>query len=519
MSLLHEKSILYAMRYNCTKEKEAGLLAHEPDNVIAEATKYDALVTQVKFLKSLPRIPLVFIGLGFYRAWIEIASISTYTDFPLNLLSAGEVFQITAVVVWLLAALFAKRFAPISKRRTLYFLSGGVLMLATIANYYTMLNPQIGNYVALPVAVASGAAIALVILIWSEFFSCLNPLRTALYYSCSIVVAALLIFLSKGLVAEYLIVFKVMLPALSLLFAFLSFKKLPKEEQPRPMTTRFAFPWKPVLLMAIFSFAYGLKQNAVLMEEGPHSSAGVIAAAAIVFIAVISQGEKFNFGLLHRFGFPVMVASFLLVPDFGIPVESISWFCAAFSYTAFSILIMILLSNMAYRYGMNALWLFGIERAVRQLFTLGGVKVNSLVANMQPVFENGAILVNVATVLLVVITTMIVFSEKELASSWGVGILADKSKRQSDQVSSEESSQGYLLGVQCAALSRRYILSTREAEVLLLLAQKKSIGRIEQELLIANGTAKAHVRHIYQKLNIHSREELFKMLANTDIQK
>ena len=35
---------------------------------------------------------------------------------------------------------------------------------------------------------------------------------------------------------------------------------------------------------------------------------------------------------------------------------------------------------------------------------------------------------------------------------------------------------------------------------------------IERELDIANGTAKAHVRHIYQKLNIHSREELFNLL-------
>ena len=35
---------------------------------------------------------------------------------------------------------------------------------------------------------------------------------------------------------------------------------------------------------------------------------------------------------------------------------------------------------------------------------------------------------------------------------------------------------------------------------------------IERDLFIANGTAKAHVRHIYQKLDIHSREELFALL-------
>ncbi|WP_442904896.1 response regulator transcription factor [Gordonibacter sp.] len=55
----------------------------------------------------------------------------------------------------------------------------------------------------------------------------------------------------------------------------------------------------------------------------------------------------------------------------------------------------------------------------------------------------------------------------------------------------------------------------RESEVLLLLAQRKSISVIEKELFIANGTAKAHVRHIYQKLEVHSREELFDLVGES----
>ena len=52
--------------------------------------------------------------------------------------------------------------------------------------------------------------------------------------------------------------------------------------------------------------------------------------------------------------------------------------------------------------------------------------------------------------------------------------------------------------------------------MLLLLAQKKTISTIEHELFIANGTAKAHVRHIYQKLSIHTRKELFEMVGVSD---
>ena len=65
----------------------------------------------------------------------------------------------------------------------------------------------------------------------------------------------------------------------------------------------------------------------------------------------------------------------------------------------------------------------------------------------------------------------------------------------------------------CDAISKEKGLSAREQEVLLLLAQHKTISDIENELIVANGTVKAHIRHIYQKLDIHSREELFEILG------
>ena len=63
------------------------------------------------------------------------------------------------------------------------------------------------------------------------------------------------------------------------------------------------------------------------------------------------------------------------------------------------------------------------------------------------------------------------------------------------------------------AIVLRYGLSPREEEVLLLLAQRKTVGSIERELFIANGTAKTHIRHIYRKLDIHSRDELSDLLG------
>ena len=71
------------------------------------------------------------------------------------------------------------------------------------------------------------------------------------------------------------------------------------------------------------------------------------------------------------------------------------------------------------------------------------------------------------------------------------------------------------LADRCAQLAREYRLTARESEVLLLLAQHKTVSEIEAELFIANGTAKAHVRHIYHKMDIHTRDELLELAEVT----
>ena len=51
----------------------------------------------------------------------------------------------------------------------------------------------------------------------------------------------------------------------------------------------------------------------------------------------------------------------------------------------------------------------------------------------------------------------------------------------------------------------------------MLLAQHKTALDIEAELCVANGTAKAHIRHVYQKLDIHTREELFALVEKSQV--
>lgn len=57
-------------------------------------------------------------------------------------------------------------------------------------------------------------------------------------------------------------------------------------------------------------------------------------------------------------------------------------------------------------------------------------------------------------------------------------------------------------------------LTPREAEVLAQLLHGRSSRRIQEELFISESTANTHIRHIYAKLGVHSRQELLDLAEN-----
>ena len=64
----------------------------------------------------------------------------------------------------------------------------------------------------------------------------------------------------------------------------------------------------------------------------------------------------------------------------------------------------------------------------------------------------------------------------------------------------------------CQALAADYGLTPREAEILALMALGRSAKYISEELTVSYNTTRTHVRHSYEKLNIHSKQELIDLV-------
>lgn len=66
--------------------------------------------------------------------------------------------------------------------------------------------------------------------------------------------------------------------------------------------------------------------------------------------------------------------------------------------------------------------------------------------------------------------------------------------------------------MRCDAVAEHYGLSPRERDVFDLLVRGRSIDYIAQNLTISFNTAKSHIRHIYVKTDVHSRQELIDLI-------
>lgn len=446
-------------------------------------------------------MPFAFTGMGIFRAWTETVYANGSISFPAQVESGFgfAAFNALLAIILLAMALMSHRIAPLYGHPVVPYVSGACMIGSAFLNFLSLYVPAIAPLAGFPAALAGAVGIALIILLWSELFGCMNALRVALYFSGGLVVGALILWLFKGLALPWLWVCTCLVPVLSLWCLRRAYALLPDGERPHAAWGEFSFPWKPIAVVALYSFSYGMCENVFNADFGIHSGFGCVAAAGAVYLVVSYRRDRLHLSFTYKIACPLMLISLLplssLLP-FG---DELSTFCALAGYTFVLIAIMVVLSNLTYQYGLCALWLFGIERAVRLISVQLGLTVAHQVSHAEMGY-----LIPVTTAVSVAIATLFFLSEKQLVSPWGV-VLKDP-----QTLSWGNKSR---IGVKCNDLGKTFGLTSREEEILVLLAQGKKQGEIAEDLYVAPSTVKTHIKHIYQKLEVHSRKELLGLIG------
>lgn len=454
-------------------------------------------------LLRVAAIPFAFFGVGLYRAWL--ATFFRYNAFPTVSVFDYFLFEGAIGVASLALALAARKVAPLWANRTAVLVTGAAMIggsLLIVVACFALPFP------GLKVAglVAAGGGLGSLILMWAEFYGSLNPLRVALYHAMAIFVGEVVKWLFMGMSVPYLAFFSVTLPFVCLACVRSSMRRLPKRDLPVAMSEGDpkVIPWKPILLMAVCTFAaaFGALPMQVLV---PGNVAGAMFVTALVLFGVLSASRWFNFDTIYQLAFPLFIVGFLFVmPTFGGNAQIMA-LCYDAGYTMLSMYIMIVMSNITYRFGVSAVWINGIERGIRYVVELmGWLMFAGASASLGE--EVTSTLYGGVTVVVAVTFAAIFFTERGLSAKWGI-VLKD------DPMGA--SAEGRI-AIRVSDLSRAYNLSPREEEVLQLIAQGDTVAEIGDVLYVSQGTVKAHINHIYRKCGIHSKSELLELLNDVE---
>ena len=70
----------------------------------------------------------------------------------------------------------------------------------------------------------------------------------------------------------------------------------------------------------------------------------------------------------------------------------------------------------------------------------------------------------------------------------------------------------------CAVVAREHNLTPRETDALAQLARGRDLAFMEEKFVLSRNTVKMHIKHVYEKLGVHSKQEVIDLVESTRLQ-
>lgn len=262
-----------------------------------------------------------------------------------------------------------------------------------------------------------------------------------------------------------------------------------------------------ILSQAIFGFALRFGEVGGVPAFGNMSAFFVLAVALIV----IAMGGRLFSDILANVLVLALVAGFLLIIVGG--VANVYWANGILTVgtSLFNVLMYTVLVALAGRNRLASLSIMGWGVGLSSLSTTFGALVGTSANALVGAGGHGQLAALVSVVVLLVVAYILFglrnFSFQatiegvEAMPTGPIPVVVDA------HVGAEE-----LFQRRIHELSGKYGLTPREAETFGMLARGRNREYIEEHLGVSRNTVKAHVKHIYAKLGIHSHQELLDLV-------
>lgn len=461
-----------------------------------------------QFKESLAKHPFLSIGFGLYWMQTVLLFQSPYLfldpsplaeSFPLP---KGTVLLIASVITYLVWCLGYKHANRFSEARWFPYALCTVLMLGAMlyCAYPALMDDHhdlaVVTYLAASILIGCGTAN--VNLETSRVFACIGPLQVlfngiAALFIGTVGALALSLFPSK--VGQVVLV---LMPLPMVACIWKSIAQFPRRElYGQGMQVKVHPPTKFLVTSAFQGLALGVMHSLLINNFGSSAlvvSMGYFAAVALLFFCAIAVKNNFDV-LIYRIGFPLMAAGFFIVGTFE-PALLPGALSLDAGYCFQYLMSCSLCAYLTKGLGQPPIWIIGSATAC----LLAGQFVGSLLDVL--IADWSLLAVFVAFVLL--LAALFMTSSRNIRTGWGA-----VSPGESGAVDNEEGN----LAVACQLIATEHRLSKREIEVFDLIVKGYSRKAIARELSMAEETVKTHTGRIYQKLLVHSKQELIELAA------
>lgn len=467
-------------------------------------------------------------GFGLCRAWITLL-------FSLSIPAILSANTITRLWLLLPGALFCLLLIPAPKLliprqiRTISLVLSGIFAFLGLIGIYFGINHNLIIVTIISMALLSISA-ALMQVLWGEKTSLL-PEKAIDFYTISAMLLAAVIGSLLQIITDETArwICLILLPIGSWVLLYRGFDTgkwepsttISQDTESRNDTPA---PSLPLGRFCISIFVFVIVFNAIspafssIANPMPMRTTANLVVTLGLFILILGRGA-INLTSLYTLSFIMLLGSVLAMLFVSQDYLYVPMFFAAAGYKLFDILFWCLLITMAHYLDKKKWGILGLGMAAN----FGGMALGSALGGLTPFLQSSrtiedAFIISTFSFILA-ITIVVILPERLLTQLIP--------HRQSKQVASDspESITGpsastscsqpvqvQSLEERCQAVALSYRLTKRESEVFILLAQGRTQSVIAKKLGISEGTVHTHILHVYQKLGVHSQQELIEFL-------
>ncbi|MBS5451686.1 MAG: helix-turn-helix transcriptional regulator [Coriobacteriia bacterium] len=515
--------------------------------------------------RQLPRPSYAHLGWAFLLAWVFCtfylhsiswslagsteASYDASSSLVGDLVHSGAPLAISVLVLVVIVA-FESRTGSLSSRPAWQFACPAAAALGTLLMCVPGVSGLAGEVFFWGGAFLTGIGSAPLWVMWGELYAQLEQGVTEMSSSISAVVAALLALICASLTGWIALLVVALLPIASGIALFRAARgSTPGKEaapsradQPSGVSVpafihSFGREGQGILVAsAVICYAGCFVPDMVPLGVTQLALVGAAALACVIAGMGILTPRRFNLQFLYRWMCPFVLASLACPVWFGPGVGgNLSFMGSIGARLAFCLLTQVYFSHVCVEGHMTPTRIFGLGWICLHLGDLVGVTLNIVILHVAPQLaaSSGCIL---ALALIMVASVMFTLNGRtsfaQTSSPSPADYHAAAAHGQDCAIAKEDAAAKPgpsktaptarhdvpadvdAIDLRCAELAEGHGLTAREREVLVLLAHGRSNPYIRDALTISLDTAGTHVKHVYAKLGVHSRQELIDLVRD-----